>query len=123
MSIYDQAQVFGPKLIDTFKNPIKATHQRNVKVSDGQGGFDISWTDLKQIDIAILPKSGKDNLASERVENKVMTIAYVKYDDISDFANGDRLEHDGKIYRIDASFDIAKAKAVIKFMGEDGAAT
>lgn len=123
MSIYSLAQQFAPALIDRFKNPIQGEHQRFAKVDDGQGGYTETWNTLKTVDIAILPKSGTDTLGSDRIENKVNTIAYAKYADISDFQNGDRLKHDGLIYRVDAHFDIAKAKAVIKFIAQDGAAT
>lgn len=122
MSIYDNAQVFGPKLIDLFKNPIQAQHQRETKTPDGQGGSSVTWNTLKSVDVAILPKSGMDKVESERIENFVKTIVYAKYNDISDFQNGDRLEHDGLIYRVDANFDIAKAKSVIKFIASDGKA-
>jgi hypothetical protein len=123
MSIYTLAQKFGPELIDRFKNPIQATHERASYVVDSSGGRDETWSVLSEFDIAILPKSGSSSFVSNRTESDVSVIAYAKYSDLSDFVDGDRITHDGRSYKVDAHFDIAKANSVIKLICDDGAAT
>ena len=122
MSIYDSAKVFGPALVDKFKNPIKATLERFTTASDGQGGQNESWATLVEFDIAILPGSGGDGFKTDRIESNTPVIAYAKYSDISVILAGDRVVHDGVIYRLEDNLNIAKAGAVIKLILNDGLA-
>ena len=122
MSIYDLAQKFGPELIDRFKNPIQANHERFTTITNDTGGKAKTWSVLNAFDIAILPSSGSDSFKTDRIESNTPVVAYAKYSDLSDFVGGDRITHDGRIYRVADHFDIAKAKSVIKLICDDGKA-
>lgn len=122
MSIYDLAQKFGPELIDRFKNPIQANHEAFTTVADDTGGQVKTWVIVSAFDIAILPGNGSDSFTTDRIESNTPVIAYAKYSALSGFVSGDRITHDGRIYRVADHFDIAKAKSVIKLICDDGKA-
>jgi hypothetical protein len=122
MSIYTLAQKFGPELIDRFKNPIQANHERFTTTPDDAGGQDKAWSVISAFDIAILPKGGSDSFTTDRIESNTSVIAYAKYSDLSGFVSGDRITHDDRVYRVADHFDIAKAKAAIKLICDDGKA-
>jgi SPP1 family predicted phage head-tail adaptor len=122
-AFYDRMIKLGSDSIDRFKNPIQATHERASYVVDSSGGRIETWSVLSEFDIAILPKSGSSSFVSNRTESDVSVIALAKYSDLSNFVDGDRITHDGRSYKVDAHFDIAKANSVIKLICDDGAAT
>ena len=122
MSIYDSAKVFGPALIDKFKNPTKATLERFTTAPDGQGGKNKTWSVLVEFNLAILPSAGGDSYKTDRIESNTPTVAYAKYSDISVIMAGDRVVHNGITYRLEDNFDIAVAGAVIKLILNDGLA-
>ena len=119
---YDEMIELAGDVMETFKNPIKATLERFTTIPNGQGGNVKTWSVLNEFDIAILPSSGGDSFTTDRIESTTPVVAYANYSDISHIMADDRIVHDGKTYRLEDNFDIGKANACIKLILNDGRA-
>jgi SPP1 family predicted phage head-tail adaptor len=73
------------KLIGQLRHRI--TFQTMAAVSDGQGGNDITWTNVIEVWASVQPKSGGETFFAERVEARTTDVIIVR--DLGNLINED----------------------------------
>jgi SPP1 family predicted phage head-tail adaptor len=56
----------------------RITFQQQIHTSDGQGGTEIVWQDVKTVWASVLPKSGGQFFFAERVEARTTDVVIVR---------------------------------------------
>lgn len=122
-TIYDKVQANASGIMSRLKNPTQIAYQTKTRTPDGQGGFTTSWATTGTINAAIVPKSGNQRLAADRLESVTTISFYVLYADGSSITTANRILFDGRTFNINAVINHGEANAWLRLDCQEGVAT
>ncbi|QFT31811.1 Phage head-tail joining protein [Labrenzia sp. THAF82] len=102
----------------------RVTFQVAAEVSDGGGGFDVTWGGDVTVWGAFFPEFGREKVQGGRIEAPVGGTLNVRYSsDVIGFASDARVLIDGEPYNIRSVTNPDQRKKDLEFVVERGVAT
>lgn len=98
--------------------------QREARVADGAGGFDLTWQDQLKVWGKLTVQRGSERLAAGQLSSQVPGVLTIRYSsDASNLTTGHRVLIDGVPHQIRAITNPDQQKRFLEFLVERGVAT
>lgn len=99
----------------------RVTLQQPIEVSDGAGGYTLTWQDVAELWAQIEPLRGTEELQALQIKSEVVYRFTLRYRE--DITAEKRFTFSGKIFNIRSVFNVDMLNALVEIMVEEGVAT
>lgn len=102
----------------------RVTFQEAQEVSDGGGGYDVTWSPVATVWGSFIPERGSERVQAGRIENPVSGVLRIRYSsDVSGIDETYRALIDGVVYNIRSVTQPDRRQRAIEMIIERGVAT
>lgn len=98
----------------------RVTQQREQRVSDGGGGYELTWTDIATFWASVEPTVGRESLEARQLEDTITHKIVCRGP--RDIKAADRIVHDGRAFNVRSVKDIQERGHRIEIEAEEGVA-
>jgi len=94
--------------------------EREIRSSDGAGGSNSTWSQIKSIFAEIKPVSGREVVNSQRLQAQLTHKIIVRF--TTDIRPSDRIEYNGRFFNIRAIINVEEQNKWLEIMADEGVA-